>query len=334
MYEEEDDGLPLQYRRLTAHLQTGSADFNRRLAAYLASNVAMRSALDQAITSSYEQQFPNARQFSHNQPGVFPSPLMTQNVGFHPAQQPPVHGSPHSPHQYRQSPYPMPGGQGFRQPSHRAGSIGTPANFTEGTSPGPAISQQIHHRRQSMPASMHGQNQVMSPMSEHAPNSPAIASTSTTENMWQFSGQSVHPHQQINLSPFTTTLPLESQMLVGAALDPNDPFTSMLMAGGSSYTGSQFYDFNPKDALQHPNFDGINSTLAPNASNAMLSPTLGEAVPPTSEPTFIPGQTSSFDASDFKGIDCASSNSDHNGTPPIDSANAAWESYINENYQS
>ncbi|OQN95103.1 hypothetical protein B0A48_18887, partial [Cryoendolithus antarcticus] len=28
MYEEEDDDLPMQYRRLTAHLQTQNADFD------------------------------------------------------------------------------------------------------------------------------------------------------------------------------------------------------------------------------------------------------------------------------------------------------------------
>ncbi|KAH0541274.1 hypothetical protein GP486_008723, partial [Trichoglossum hirsutum] len=77
MYEEEDDDLPHQYRRLTAGLQTGSADFNRRLAAYLTNQVAMRSALDQAITNSFAQAYPNAPQFAHNQT-MYQSPLVTQ----------------------------------------------------------------------------------------------------------------------------------------------------------------------------------------------------------------------------------------------------------------
>ena len=66
IYEEEDDDLPEQYRRLTAHLQTGSADFNRRLSAYLTNHVAMRSALDQAITNSYAQHYPDVPQSVHN----------------------------------------------------------------------------------------------------------------------------------------------------------------------------------------------------------------------------------------------------------------------------
>lgn len=66
IYEEEDDDLPMQYRRLTAHLQTGSADFNRRLSAYLTNHVAMSSALDQAVSNSYAQQYPNAPQLVHD----------------------------------------------------------------------------------------------------------------------------------------------------------------------------------------------------------------------------------------------------------------------------
>ena len=55
--------LNSKYRRLTAHFQTGPGDFNRRLAAYLTDHVAMRSALDQAITHSYTQQYSNAPRF-------------------------------------------------------------------------------------------------------------------------------------------------------------------------------------------------------------------------------------------------------------------------------
>ncbi|KAI9777701.1 MAG: hypothetical protein M1839_008620 [Geoglossum umbratile] len=79
MYEEEDDDLPHPYRRLAAGLQTDSPDFNRRLAAYLTNHVAMRSALDQAITSSYAQTYPNAPQFVHNQ-SMYQSPFAMQQT--------------------------------------------------------------------------------------------------------------------------------------------------------------------------------------------------------------------------------------------------------------
>ena len=42
---------------LSVHLPTDSADFNQRLSAYLTSNAALRSALDQAITNSYAKQY-------------------------------------------------------------------------------------------------------------------------------------------------------------------------------------------------------------------------------------------------------------------------------------
>ena len=124
MYEEEDDDLPQQYRRLTAHLQTGSADFNRRLAAYLTNHVAMRSALDQAITNSYAQQYPNAPQFAHNNQAMFPSPFMPHGMPagmppqLQPMSQPPRITQPSS-QPYRQSPYPMPGAPGYRPHSHK-----------------------------------------------------------------------------------------------------------------------------------------------------------------------------------------------------------------------
>jgi hypothetical protein len=59
MYEEEDDDLPLQYRRMTANLQTNSADFNRKLQSYLTQQVAMNQAVNSAMNGQYGQQFPN-----------------------------------------------------------------------------------------------------------------------------------------------------------------------------------------------------------------------------------------------------------------------------------
>ncbi|KAK5144556.1 hypothetical protein LTR04_001531 [Oleoguttula sp. CCFEE 6159] len=124
MYEEEDDDLPMQYRRLTAHLQTGSADFNRRLAAYLTSNVAMRSALDQAVNASYAlQPYPNAAQFVNQgqyQQQIqhpYPTPMLPPQMANR------------SPQNYRQSPYPMPM-QGYPAPvQQRSASNPTPQDM-------------------------------------------------------------------------------------------------------------------------------------------------------------------------------------------------------------
>lgn len=287
MYEEEDDDLPMQYRRLTAHLQTGSADFNRRLSAYLTNHVAMRSALDQAITNSYAQQYPNAPQFAHNQ-NMYPSPFMAHNM---PQQQ--------SPSTFAQ-PYPTPGTPGYR-PGHQAhsasGSHGTPTYSPNQASnmPAPTPVQavpQMDRRRTSASASASSKSSSHSPTGAPAtPQSmhmtPALPQTSSTFNVKQ-EGQSSqqirmprqqspvqqqHPFGGMNgfstTSPFTTSLPTEAQMLLGSALDPIDPFTSMLMAG--SETLPQPYNYNTISSnLQKPrsfnqSYGGMSATLAPSA---------------------------------------------------------------------
>jgi hypothetical protein len=64
MYEEEVD-LPMHYDRLMAHLQTQNASFDRGLAAYLTSHVAMRAALDRAMwkTSQHDLNTINKSQY-------------------------------------------------------------------------------------------------------------------------------------------------------------------------------------------------------------------------------------------------------------------------------
>ena len=81
VYSEEEDDLPMQYRRLTAHLQIGSKNFNRRLSAYLTNHVVMRSALDQAVANSYTKQYPDAPQSTYNSKGDhLPTPSFQSRV--------------------------------------------------------------------------------------------------------------------------------------------------------------------------------------------------------------------------------------------------------------
>ena len=286
MYEEEDDDLPMQYRRLTAHLQTGSADFNRRLSAYLTNHVAMRSALDQAITNSYAQQYPNAPQFAHNQQSMYPSPFMTQSM---PQQQ--------SPLTYGQ-PYPTPGTPSYR-PTHqsRPASIshGTPHfSPTNMTAPSPIQGMgghpQMEQRRtsgssnKSASHSPHGapatpQSATSRPTLHHSSSAQSLKQEGQTQQQQQpmrappppSPQQSQQPFSNLvysNMSPFTTSLPMESQMLLGGALDPNDPMTPMLMAGSENMP--QPYNYNSTSSLHKPrafsqSYDGMSATLAPSA---------------------------------------------------------------------
>ena len=333
MYEEEDDDLPMQYRRLTAHLQTGSADFNRRLSAYLTNHVAMRSALDQAITNSYAQQYPNAPQFAHNH-SMYPSPFMPQTM----------------PQTYSQ-PYPSPGTPGYR-PSHpsRSASVShAPTSFSPSEIPKSSPTQslpQLDHRRTSASSKSSSNSPHGAPAT---PNSlqtrPGLPQTSTVYKIKQENPVSQQmrappthsPTQQQQppfnmagypgISPFSTSLPPESQMLLGSSLDPNDPLTSIFMAGSENLP--QPYNYNMPSPQKQQSFrqghGGMSATLAPSAldmsPSAMPNPPPAPAFPgyDGSMPDFAKGQL-------FPGY--SSLGGSGNVTPGgIDSG---WDAFIND----
>jgi hypothetical protein len=291
MYEEEDDDLPSQYRRLTAHLQTSNPVFNSRLSAYLTNNVAMRRILEQTIQDSYAQQYNNAQgQQQYPLQPSFPSPLVTQH-GHQQQQQPSMMYPPQSPSTYRTAPYPPRAQQQSFQPTQhqRSASIAVPQEImnTSLTSP---IDQPDSVRRMSMPTT--GVNSTNSPVQPGAPLTP-LSTTSASPQLQQqkpsfppgsFSqqfGQQSQPAlmQPFDMSgysnfPFTTTLSANVQGLLGDTLDMNDPFTAQMMAGSGTMAGT-FYDFSTQPELPvttdigkqqtHPSFDGLTATLAPAA---------------------------------------------------------------------
>ena len=242
----------------------------------------MRSALDQAITNSYAQQYPNAPQFAHNQ-NIYPSPFMGHNL---PQQQ--------SPSTFGQ-PYPTPGTPGYR-PSQQArsasGSHDTPIYSPSMPAPSPVQTVPEMDRRRTSGSSKSSSHSPTggpaTPQSMHTrPLPPQPSSTFNNLNVkpeGQTSQQMRAPPQQSpmqqqhqfggmnglsNMNPFTTSLPTEAQMLLGPALDPNDPFTSMLMAGSENLPQPYNYNTTPS-TLQKPrsfnqSYDGMSATLAPSA---------------------------------------------------------------------
>lgn len=260
MYEEEDDGLPRQYRQLAAHLQTGNPDFNNKLEAYLTANVAMRSALERTIHNSYQQQ---GSQYTP-QYGMYQSPMMA-----HQFQQPmmgqqmPQQSIPHpqqNQNQYRSAPYPSP------RPSHgRAASIASPSVKAEisPTAQSPVVS---FDRRMSMPATP---ATSVSPTATHSPSQstprqrPSFPTGSFAQqfpNQQQYNTTSYEPSPS-TFGPFSTALPNDAAGL----LNTNFAFNS-------SSNELPTYDFSNQPSLpqttsvnksQHyPSFDGLNSTLA------------------------------------------------------------------------
>ena len=348
MYEEEDDDLPMGYRRLTAHLQTGSADFNRRLAAYLTNHVAMRSALDQAI---HPFAYPTAGQASQPQSNMFPSPLLTQGLSDPPQQRTPT--SPHSAHPYRQSPYPSPGTPGFR-PSHpqlhnRSASMSL-ANREPAGSQSYAASpveppQATNSRRMSMPATsladgdatgrISGQRFKPSLSRQHSSTSQHTGSAngaegeaSSASTMGPPQAPLFDPGHTYGTSPLTMSLPQDSRQLLGPALNSNDPFTAMLMSGGP-ISDTPFFDYGAftggaKPAQNNATISGMESTLAPSALS--MSSNLGAD---GSASQFQDSLSNNFN--DLKGFDLpGSQNSSNAESTGAQDASASWNAFIDD----
>ena len=315
MYEEEDDDLPMQYRRLTAHLQTGNADFNRRLSAYLTNHVAMRSALEQTISNSYAQQYPNAPQYAGHH-SMFPSPMLAHQ-GQQQMMQPPQ-----SPSMYRQAPYPSPRmqQQTFQPaPHHRSASIATPQELSAASN-----SPIVHNdsRRMSMPTVLTtsaSPTQIPTPLSASATTPQQKPSFPQGSFSQQYNSL---PYDMAafnnNYSPFSTALPAESQGLLGSTMSTSDPLSQMMMQGSNTLPGT-FYDFSNQPLPQttsigkqqsYPSMSGLNSTLAPASSQ---------------EPSQRPQDYSN--SQDFFND---ALNVDSNGVTPLGTpGNNDWASYIN-----
>lgn len=70
------------------------------------------------------------------------------------------------------------------------------------------------------------------------------------------------------MGPFTTTLPPDAQQMLGPALDPNDPFSAMLLNGSQQHISSPYYPWGNvqqgKMGELPATYSGMASTLAPN----------------------------------------------------------------------
>lgn len=302
MYEEEDDDLPMQYRRLTAHMNTNSSDFNRRLAAYLTNHVAMRSALDQAISSSYPQQAHASQQWppTHNQGQAWSQQTPQFSGGVVPPQM--LHRSSNTYH-----PYAAPQNQ-MNRSSHSQSPVDTrkPA-FSQTPQQTSMPHQQWQDRRPSAPVNAPKANNSTastpyiqpakrSPSASSLPHlamSPALENEDEDDNTsfstiplppkakkitpMQENPQYPHWSQPQVASPLTTTLPPETQMFFnnGQQSHPNSWYGNEKQQMQSPMSFNQplysHQDFN------YPFMSGMSQTLAPgaldNAHDQMKWPT-------------------------------------------------------------
>lgn len=327
MYEEEDDDLPMQYRRLTAHLQTQNADFDRRLAAYLTNHVAMRSALGQAVSDAWQNnQFNNIGQLMS--PNMMQAPQQQQQQqqqqpGMQTSMLPPQTMN-RSPTTHRQTPYPMANVQGMRPQHGRSASIATPQNYSYqqqnagSVQNSPIDGIKAEDRRMSVPVSNTPQTPVSGPArpsSTHTSPARAISRSGSDSNlaaqqqnfnMQPMPGQTSFPSgltqaQQNAINPLSTELPMESQQLLAA-----NPFEFSLGEPVPNLTlpqNKRTYSYNPNgnakssktssptDQPAMPTgFSGMGSSMG--GMNATLAPSAfdsnGSFAPSPADSAFSP----------------------------------------------
>ncbi|KAG0647103.1 hypothetical protein D0Z07_6971 [Hyphodiscus hymeniophilus] len=332
MYEEEDDDLPMQYRRLTAHLQTNSADFNRRLNAYLTNQVAMRSALGQGIINAYAQDFQQNPQFA-NQP-YFPSPMIAhqqQQQTMQPSMQPPMQ-QPSSPSMQRHAPYPSPRTQqqGFQPQHNRSASIAVPQQASR-MAESPIIPSE-NERRASMPAV---KTEVKTESPDDMRSTPSSTATPTPRPSFPQGSFSQNPYNQVpqnnynmpafggGFNAFSMQLPQETQQMLYGSGMPNDPYWAAMMQGSNNLP-LPANTFNPsmqattevgKGQQMYPSVNGLNSTLGVAPSDLDMSKNFAGNLDFSNDPTF-------FD----QAVNPLSDEATPGGTPGV--GGEPWSNYI------
>lgn len=268
MYEEEDDDLPAQIRRLQsfAHLQTGSMEFNRRLQAYMSSQLGTRSALMEQ--GNFAQPYPNAPFFANQ----FGQPQQQQPQMLPPQM---LH---YSNQQLRHTPYPMsPHGYGHSM-HHRPASISTTQElgYMHSNPTSPAMPQFNEEQRrmslppQSAPATPGSQGHpsirpTVSRSTSHAdgentpsppqnmfsgfPSQSHMSTATPTSGVSANAGGSLDVPQSMNLAPFSTSLPQETQQLLAqpSSMSAHGSFNPYWMPGNS---GSFSYSYKPNSYAQ------------------------------------------------------------------------------------
>jgi len=276
MYEEEDDDLQSQYRRLQAHLGSSADLFNGRLNAWV---------LSQYGTRQMAMAAQNGMPFS---PGMSMPPPHTPFFAYQP--QPQSQTTTLSPgmtqrqQTYRQSPYPQ---QYQRMADQRSQSYSAPQDSSiQALSEANANMLQMQ-RRHSMAASPDGHSVPGTPQPQgDGSNGPSAAGMQPGHlghasffNDQQFNNamwlnglnantSSFDPMMnQSPLSPLTTQLPPESQQIIGTSFEPAGQFQPMFMnmSHGQPVPAGLGYTYRPNAGSSNLKLgsEGINQTLSP-----------------------------------------------------------------------
>jgi hypothetical protein len=271
MYEEEDNDMPSQLRRLNAlHGITGP--LGERFQSSLAMQLGMREALSQALLRN--QQYQNANATANAEASAangFMNPMIQPNMMMSSPNMPDAFGNQQSwqmqqqPQQFPQHDRPMLSSSGQNNSQQHM-----PAYFPQN----PNFTLQLDKRRSTMPLSAKDSASVKSPMASH-PSTPHNLIPSTTPGASHDSPQQVPtpPHSASaytpgqsssagsplmtagkpitamqrftnnnNSDPLTLQLPTETQQILGMGFPMNNNFSPM-MKSATSPTGA--YTYNP-----------------------------------------------------------------------------------------
>jgi hypothetical protein len=296
MYEEEDDDLQSQYRRLQAHLGSSADLFNGRLNAWVLSHygtrqMAMAAQNGIAFNRTMNMQPPNAQTpFFAYQPQPR-SPTGNLSLGMTQRNQ-----------SYRQSPYPQQYHRMQDQLSHSISSA-QEQHLQQGVSDASADTQTMQHqRRHSTATQSDGQSNPGTPQSQSDVTPPSMSRTISgmqpghlghsaffTDQQFQgamspqfsFGGfptgtSSFDPmmnQMQSPISPLTTSLPVEAQQVIGTNFDQHNQYTQMFMnmAHGLPVPPGINYTYRPNSESSNlkSGSEGIHQTLS---LNPMSSP--------------------------------------------------------------
>lgn len=260
MYEEEDDDLPFQYRRMNAQLNsqfpTNSADLSRRLSAYVTNQLAMNAALNQAMGGQYGQQNVMNQSWQQNFPMQQQQQMWQQQMmqqSFNPQMMAPPQMMQNNANNFRQAPYPTP----FQMPQQ----VFRP-NMPQRT----ASTQKFNV----MPNQVMPQNQHVSPVlgpDEHrrmsAPVQPPSLSSSpgsqAQSNGFTQTQRNTSSASLPNLAtlPSPAPLPAQSNTIMPTTELKSDPSSQQDMMSQSPFTQGAFpqtanMDMNPLSSMLPP----------------------------------------------------------------------------------
>jgi hypothetical protein len=294
--------------------------------------------MEQMANNSYNQPpYPTHPQYAgHPQQAMYNSPVMNQHVAQ----------SPNS--VYRSTPYPSPHQPGFRHTHVRAYSVAAPNEIS---------SNAVSWQSPSMPSNALSGRRMSTPA--NIPSSPGswfvdvngIKADPDCQRQTQSATAAQSGHLAGNFPPvwqdmgyFTTSLPPEAQQLLGPGLDPNDPFTSVLMAGSENYTSNPYYPWgnvqgNGKLAettvTMHPSCNSMSTTLAPSVlesgANALSATTATAA--PLNDNNTVPSSGLGFNFSQESKIFDSYSRDDRTqglGSGQVTPAEGFWDSFVQD----